>query len=191
MAFFSQIALQEMLQFLVSLNPSKHQLQRAILAPKWNRKVSLGAGWADGLCAGALRPQRSCRCSPFLKPLPHGFQRSPRQVTPRHFITALQVMTPIYSLVCVYIVTWPRSPHTQPVISNFTKLSQTHLATKSYVTWTQLVAEFTRIDMKQSIILFIPSSVGIIFAETHPDFIDRVLPQTSLRAWPNIQQKQS
>lgn len=53
MAFFSQIALQEMLQFLVSLNPSKHQLQRAILAPKWNRKVSLGAGWADGaVCRG-------------------------------------------------------------------------------------------------------------------------------------------
>ena len=142
-----------------------------------------------GLCAGALRPQSSCRYSPFLKPLPHGFKRSPLQVTPRHFITALQAMTPIHSLVCVYIVTWSRSPHTQPVISNSTKLSQTHLATKSYVTWTQLVAEFTRIDMKQSIILFIPSSLDIIFRRNHPDFIDRVLPQTPLRAWPNIQQK--
>ena len=65
MAFFSQIALQEMLQFLVSLNPSKHQLQRAILAPKWNRKVSLGAGWADGAVCRVFQATEQLQVQPL------------------------------------------------------------------------------------------------------------------------------
>lgn len=43
-SFFLQIALWEMLQFLVSLRPSKHHVQRAVLASgaSWGRE--LGAG---------------------------------------------------------------------------------------------------------------------------------------------------
>ena len=176
-----------MLQFLVSLNPSKHQLQRAILAPKWNRKVSLGASWVDGAVCRGFQATEQLQVQPLPEaPAPWVLSDPPPPSDPM----PLHKCTPgddtcLFTCVCLYCDLAMIS-YTQPAISNSTELSQTHLATKSYMTWTQMVAGFTRIDRKQSIILFIPSRVDIIFHRNHPDFIERVLPQTPPRVWPNM-----
>lgn len=140
-------------------------------------------GW--GCLQGLLGHRAAAGAAPSWSPCPLGSQRSPpSDPMPLHNCTPGDDSCP-FTCVCLYRDLAMIS-YTQPVISNSTELSQTHLATKSYMTWTQLVAEFTRIDMKQTTILFIPSRVDIIFHRNHPDFIERVLPQTPPRVWPNI-----
>lgn len=93
-----------MLQFLVSLNPSKHQIQRAILATEMKQEREPESRLGGHGCLQRLPGYRAAAgATPSWSLCSPGSHWSPVQVTPCHFLPASDAMTPIHvTWVCIY-----------------------------------------------------------------------------------------